>query len=361
MSSPPSAAPDIAVAVPAKNEAEALPACLRALDTAAGRHDGRVTVVVVANDCADGTADLLRATRLRHARLRWREVALPPSRRHAGWARRLAFDHAAALLARPGDLLFSTDADTEVAPDWIAGSARLIASGADAVAGRALTRRADRAALGDRARRRLDLLTRYHVALDRLRAQAEPPGAEGWPRHYYEGGASITLTLAAYRRIGGAPTPALGEDRALFAAVRAAGGAVRHPVDVRVFTSCRTKGRAPGGMADTLAGWIHQDEDAPLHEIYDVDAALSPTGGGAGAGAGDRLSFRTLPLALAEAQARIRALRTPPQVEPVFVPAIGRDLAHGIAQHGAERLDHPVPALRIVGGAEPVDKQEIAA
>lgn len=351
------AAPDLAVAVPAKDELDALPGCLHALDAAAARYPGRVTVAVVANDCVDGTPDLLRATRLRHARLTWREVDLPPSRRHAGWARRLAFDDAAAVLARPGDLLLSTDADTEVAPDWIAGNARLIAGGADAVAGRALTRRAERVRLGERARRRLDLLTRYYTALDRLRAAVEPPHAEGWPRHYYEGGASIALTLAMYRRIGGAPTPPVAEDRALFAAVREAGGVIRHPVALRVFTSCRTSGRAPGGMADTVAAWVDQDEDTPLHEAYGVDAALSP----AEAAPGDRLSFRTLPLALAEAQARIRALPPPPQVEPVLVPEIGRELAHCVAQSGAERLDRPVPAGRVIGGTRPVDEQEVAA
>lgn len=348
--------PRVAVAVPAKNEADALPGCLRALDIAAGRYPGEVWVVVLANGCTDDTVDLLRATSLSHARLRWDAVELTPKRRHAGWARRLAFDAAAALLRDSGDLLLSTDADTEVAPDWITGNARVIAEGADAVAGRAFTRREERAAMGERARRRLDQLGRYYTLLDRLRAAAEPEG-EPWPRHYYEGGASIALTLAMYRRIGGAPTPPVAEDRALFAAVRAAGGVVRHPIRVRALTSCRTVGRAPGGMADTVAGWVEQDEDAPLHETYVPDAAFAP----GSATSADQLTFRTLPSAIAEAQARIRQLGAPPQVEPVLVAPLGREHLHIAAESVAQGSDRLVPALRIVGGTEPVDEQEVAA
>lgn len=348
--------PRVAVAVPAKDEADALPGCLRALDAAAACYDGEVWVVVLANCCTDGTVESLRATTLEHAQLRWRAVDLPPERRHAGWARRLAFDAAAALLSDPRDLLLSTDADTEVAPDWIAGAARVIAEGADAVAGRAFTRREERASLGVRARDRLNALGRYYTLLDRLRAAAAPDG-EPWPRHYYEGGASIALTLDMYRRIGGAPTPPVAEDRALFAAVRAAGGAVRHPIRVRAFTSCRTVGRAPGGMADTVATWIEQDEDAPLHETYAPDAAFAPEA----ATPADQLTFRTLPFAIADAQARVRRLRAPPQVEPVLVAPLGRDRPDGVAERGAQGVDRLVPALRIVGGAEPVDEQEIAA
>lgn len=348
--------PRVAVAIPAKDEADALPGCLRALDAAAELYAGEVSVVVLANDCTDGTVDVLRATTLEHARLRWKAVELPPERRHAGWARRLAFDAAAALLVGPSDLLLSTDADTEVAPDWISGNARVIADGADAVAGRAFTRREERAQLGERARRRLNQLGRYYTLLDRLRAAAAPD-VEPWPRHYYEGGASIALTLAMYRRIGGAPTPPVAEDRALFAAVRAGGGAVRHPIRVRAFTSCRTVGRAPGGMADTVATWIEQDEGAPLHETYAPDAAFAPEA----ATPADRLTFRTLPLAIAEAQARIRRLAAPPQVEPIPLPPLGRDRPNGVAERSPERLDRLVPALRIVGGPEPVDEQEVAA
>ncbi|KQR87401.1 hypothetical protein ASG07_00220 [Sphingomonas sp. Leaf343] len=349
----------IAVALPARDEEADLPACLAALDDAASRHGGPVTVVVVANNCRDRTAAILQTVRLRHAMLRWSAVSLLPDHRHAGWARRLAFDAAADHLCRPTDILVSTDADTEVAPDWLVRTVARIDAGADAVAGRALTRRADRAALGRRAVDRLNLLGRYYTALDWLRADTERDAHDVWPRHHYEGGASIALTLDLYRRIGGAPTPSLAEDRALFDAVRRAGGRVRHPVDVRVFTSSRTQGRAPGGMADAFAQWIAQGDDDPLHETYAFPAALDP----ASAGAEDRLSFRTLPAAVRAAGATIRARRsaTPPQVEPILLSSIPGDDIDRIAQPLPQFGDGVVPGLGIVGIPGPVDEQHMPA
>lgn len=341
------------MAIPARNEARRLPACLAALDAAAARTGVPVTVVVVANGCTDATVDVLGGTRLRHARLLWRAVTPLPGSAHAGWARRVAFDAAADELAAPGDLLLGTDADTVVAPDWIARTLRHVAAGADAVAGRAFTPRAERAAHGVDGKRRLDLLGRYYTALDRLRAAAAPDPHDPWPRHHYEGGASMALTLGWYRRIGGSPVIPLGEDRALFAAVREGGGRVRHPVDVRVFTSCRLHGRAPGGMADTVARWLAQGEDEPLHETYALPHALEPDGGG-----GEQLTFRILPAALAQAQAAIRSLE-PPQVEPILLPPLGGE--HVGREPLGERRDRLVAAERIVGLARPVDEQHVAA
>jgi len=340
-----------------RDEEGELPDCLRALDVAAGVYDGPVAIVAMANNCTDNSVAFLQQWRPRHAVLHWRAVSLLEGARHAGWARRLAFDAACALLGDDRDLLCSTDADTAVAPDWIVRTAAHIDRGADAVAGRALTRRVDRRQLGVEAKRRLDLLGRYYTALDRLRAARTPDLDDPWPRHYYEGGASIATTRASYTAIGGAPTPPVAEDRALFARIREAGGRVRHPLDVRVFTSSRLDGRAPGGMADTFARWVTQSADAPLHETYRIDAALDPDG----AGAADQLSFRTLPAALAEAQAAIRALGAPPQVEPVALAAFRLLDEDRIAQQVAEPLDRLVAGQRIVGIAGPVDEQEVAA
>lgn len=359
MPASPSRPRHLAIALPARNEEAQLPDCLAALDLAASRHEGMVSIVAVANNCTDGTVDLLRRTRLRHAELQWHAVSLLAGSSHAGWARRFAFDAAADTLSDPTDILASTDADTCVAPDWITQMVGHFDEGVEAVAGRALTRRVDRAALGPAAARRLNLLSRYYTALDWLRADLAPVETDPWPRHFYEGGASIALTRNLYSRIGGAPTPPVAEDRALFDAVRAAGGRIRHPLDVRVFTSSRLEGRAPGGMADTFARWIVQAPDEPLHETYAFPAALDP----AGAGAGDRLTFRTLPAAIATAGAMIRARRSAsaPQVEPILVPALLTDRLDRTAEQIAELGNRLVPGLGIVGLADPVDEQQAAA
>ena len=349
----------IAVALPAKNEVAQLPACLAALDQAAAIYGGSVSLIVLANDCTDATAEIARHADVRHARLQLVQLSLLDGARHAGWARRLALDAAAATLDASDDVLLSTDADTCVAPDWIARAVAHLDDGVAAVAGRALTRRDERRSLGDDAARRLNLLGRYYTALDWLRAERSPEPHDAWPRHYYEGGASIALSLGWYRAIGGAPTPSVAEDRALFAAVRAAGGLVRHPLDVRVFTSSRLEGRAPGGMADAFARWISQPDDAPLHETYAFPAALDPDR----AGEEDRLSFRTLPVAVATAGAMIRARRSvaAPQVEPIVLASLASDHRDVVVEQRQQPVDRLVAGQRIIGLAGPVDEEEVAA
>lgn len=349
----------VAVAIPIKNEEHYLPACLAAIDRAAEMFGGRVTIVAVLNDCSDGTLDVLTRWRPKFADVSWCAVSLLAGYRHAGWARRLAWDTAAGLLENDGDLLLSTDADTNVAPDWIVRTIAHIDGGADAVAGRALTIRREREDLGSAARRRLDMIGRYYTALDYLRADAEASPHDPWPRHFYEGGASIALSRGLYRRIGGAPTPPVAEDRALFDRIRCHGGRVRHALDVRVFTSCRIDGRAPGGMADAVARWIDQPDDGPLHETYGVAAALDPDG----AAERDRLSFATLPAAIAEAQRLIRLTRLakPPQVEPVRVVPVAADDGDRVAKGGMQFGERVVPALGIIRFADPVHQQDMPA
>jgi hypothetical protein len=343
-----------------KNEATHIPALLASLERAAAVYGGLVTVVVVANDCTDGSIELLRQYEPRSIRLEWRAVSMLPGARHAGWARRLAFDAAAAVLKAPDDLLLSTDADTQVSPNWIRQTVAHVDLGYDAVAGHALTRRDERRALGRTAKSRLDRIGRYYTALAYLQTASEPMIDDPWPRHFYEGGASIALTARMYRKIGGAPTPRLAEDKALFDRIRAYDGRIRHPVDVRVFTSCRTQGRAPGGMADAVALWIAQAEDAPLHELYSVAASL-----GGSATAADQLSFRTLKAAQTEAQARIRALRARsaplPEVEPVLFAPFGESFFDQSAQVIAKSRHRLVAAQGIVGFADPVDQEDVAA
>lgn len=349
----------VAVAIPVKNEQTHLPACLDALDRAAGHFGGKVDIVAMANDCTDDTVHLLKAWQPRHATLRWSAVSLLPGAQHAGWARRLALDAAAGLLRSDHDLILSTDADTNVSDSWITRIVAHADVGHDAIAGRALTLRSDRAVLGKVARHRLDQLGRYYTALDYLRASAEPEPHDPWPRHFYEGGASIAVTRGVYDRIGGAPTPHVAEDRALFDRIRAHGGRVRHPLDVRVFTSCRTAGRAPGGMADAVARWIDQPVEAPLHETYAVAAALDPVA----ATPGDQLSFATLPDAIREAQALIRLSRLAdaPQVEPVRITPVAANDGDQVTQRGTQFRDRIVPALGIVGLTNPVDQQQMPA
>lgn len=267
-------APAVLVAIPVRNEATRIGACLASL-AAQVDLDGRPLpagsfgVVLLLNNCRDDTAGAIACQPMPL----WviaRE--LPPSHAHAGAARRLAMDAAAGwLLAgdRPAGAILTTDADTRVAPDWIARHQAGFARRQDAVAGYVAADPAERAALPPALRRRERLEARYDEALSEIAARLDPEPHDPWPRHRMAAGASLGVTLQAYQAIGGLPLRPVGEDRALVAELLRRDARVRHDPDVRVVTSCRLIGRAAGGMADTLQRRLI-DPNAPC------DAALEP-------------------------------------------------------------------------------------
>jgi glycosyltransferase involved in cell wall biosynthesis len=288
----------VAIAIPARDEAATIGRSVERLSKLySDARCEKPVIVVVANNCKDATARIAAS---------WGAVALnvrlPPERAHAGWARRLALEAAAKYLSSRYDVLLSTDADTLVAKDWLSRTIDHLDAGWDAVAGLARLNPCELRRLPRRHRSRLAMIRRYDKALDYLKSRQD--GSEPWPRHFYEGGASIAVTYGAFRRIGEIPTPPAGEDKALFDAIRRAGGRVRHPLDVKVLTSPRLKGRARGGASDTLALWGRQGEDEPLWEINSIAASLGF------AGAPSTVTFRTLKHETEKARALIALART---------------------------------------------------
>jgi hypothetical protein len=61
------------------------------------------------------------------------------------------------------------------------------------------------------------------------------------------------VTREAYCRLGRLPRVPVGEDKALIALLSRHDARIRHCPTAHVITSGRTHGRAPGGVADTLA------------------------------------------------------------------------------------------------------------
>jgi len=294
----------VAIAIPARDEADYIGPCLARLSQLPP--DPRVDticVVVLANNCADGTADRARACAAPPGgKLEVMVADLPPQHAHAGWARRLALDAAAEQLTEPADILISTDADTLVDHDWLERTVSHLDRGYDAVAGVARLDPRELRALPRAHRRRLAQLRRYERALNYLKAERQR--TEPWPRHFFEGGASMAVTMATYRAIGGAPTPMIGEDRALFDAIRQAGGRLRHPMDVKVRTSARLAGRAPGGISDVLAWWGNQREDEPITAVSTIAASLGLAEAG-----NSSLTFRQLPTEIINARRLVEAAR----------------------------------------------------
>jgi hypothetical protein len=299
----------VAVALPALNESARIVACVSSLLNQASPDcqtgpDIILSVHVFANNCTDGTADVLKAAFPDCDHLFIHEATLLPPFATAGWARRLAMEEAVQTLRSGSDLLLSTDADTVVSPDWVKRTIAYFDHGYDAVAGLAVVHHTEWQALTTEQRARLRLLRKYQALISYLRLYGTID-RDCWPRHDYEGGASIALTLRMYRAVGGCPPLPVGEDRALFEEIRRKGGAIRHALDVKVSTSGRLVGRAQGGMADTVRNWCNQPPDIPLHDVWPINVALGHV-----AQAKSRpLLLRELPQEIEKAQALAFQLR----------------------------------------------------
>ena len=258
------------VAIPARDEADRIEACLYALARQTRHADA---VLLLANNCIDGTSAVAQALspRLPYP-LHIRAHTFSALAASAGHARRLAMTYAAELAGHDG-ILLTTDADTVVAPDWIERNLLALAAGADLVCGR-VTVDPTEAALIPTHLHADDALECELIRLqDQLAARLDPDPADPWPRHAESAGASLAVTVSAFERAGGIPAIASGEDRAFVQALARIDARIRHDPTIAVTVSGRIHGRAPGGMADAIRRRMcRQDEftDACLEPAVDA-------------------------------------------------------------------------------------------
>jgi GT2 family glycosyltransferase len=242
--------PIVSIALPARDEADRIGACLEAIDSQFGAQVDHI--VLVANNCSDRTTSIARGIQLRHGTtLHVQEFTFPPHLAHAGHARQVAMRHAAALAGSDGVVL-TTDADGRVDPDWLKANLAALQAGADVVCGWVELDPIEWGQIPavlheDDARE-----CAYDILCDRIHALLDPDPADPWPRHTQHSGASIAVTAAAFAACGGVPDIHSGEDRALIDALRRSDMRIRHAPEVHVIVSGRIEGRSPGGMADTI-------------------------------------------------------------------------------------------------------------
>ena len=260
--------PRIVVAIPVKNEEERIGLCLEALSVQEGVEFAELGLVLLLNNCTDGTLYRVREfAPMLPFRVEVHSVALPPDKANAGWARKLAMDAAARLVASDG-LILTTDADTLAHEDWVAANQREIDKGHDAVAGYVMADPMELMQLPAAILERGSLEWEYQQLAAELDARVDPEPHDAWPRHNQNCGASAAVTAAAYRAIGGLPPRPVGEDRALFEMLRLMDGKIRHSLEVQVVTSARTDGRACGGLADEIR--LRTDPAHPCDDALEV-------------------------------------------------------------------------------------------
>ncbi|RZA26164.1 MAG: glycosyltransferase family 2 protein [Proteobacteria bacterium] len=213
----------LGIVIPAHNEQAVIADCLAAVKTAAhhpGLHGEAVQILVVLDHCTD-----LTSTYVDQAQVSSLEI----DARNVGVARALG---AEAMLARGARWLAFTDADTQVAPAWLAEQ---LALQADAVCGTVEV--VDWSDHGTHAE-----LIRWHFGQTYTDADDH--------RHIH--GANLGVSASAYRVAGGFQHLACSEDVALVEALQATGARIAWSARPRVITSARRVARARGGFADAL-------------------------------------------------------------------------------------------------------------
>lgn len=256
---------EVCVIVPVRNEAEAMESTLTALThqiDLEGRplDPTRYEVILLANNCSDRSVTIAHRFAARHPQfvLHIVEKILPASESYIGWVRKLLMDEAhrrLMMLRRNRGIIASTDGDTRVAPNWIAATLYEMRCGADAVGGRIITDRRDRAALDPHARACHLREVGYRFLVAELEATLDPTPFDGSPRHFQHYGASLAVTAEIYQQAGGLPPVRTSEDVALYRALVRVNARFRHSLLVRVTTSARSIGRAQGGLANQLSAW----------------------------------------------------------------------------------------------------------
>ena len=210
----------IAAIVPAHNEEDQIVTCLAALRVAAGDPalQGEQTIVVVALDaCTDNTRSLAQ-------RMGVTTIALEA--RNVGAARALGAELALAAGAR---WLAFTDADTQVAPDWISSQ---LALKCEVVCGTVAVRDWS---TGD------NHLRRHHGM--------NYTDADG---HRQMHGANFGISARAYEGAGGFRALENGDDVALVAALEARGASIAWSATPRVYSNVRRVVRAPSALGVKL-------------------------------------------------------------------------------------------------------------
>lgn len=222
---------EVLVVVPAHNEVGCLSDCLDALTEAASATAAAVRIVAVLDSCSDGSADVVPGG----------VDVLRVNCHNVGRSRAAGFSAFGRHLGASG-WFATTDADSQVAPTWIARQLEY-AEAADVVAG--TVRIADWEDHPRSVRERYERMYRAH-----------PDG-----RHGHVHGANLGVRADTYWSVGGFADLEEDEDVDLVQRLSEHGARIAWAEDIGVITSARTLGRAPGGFAGHLRN-LHSSKGA---------------------------------------------------------------------------------------------------
>jgi len=218
----------VGVVVPAHDEEELLADCLGALLGAVGSVPVPVTILVVLDDCTDGSRGICQRFGVQTREIKARNV---------GTARAVGFQSLIGREPEPEALwLASTDADSQVEHNWLSRQLELAAEGVDVAVG--LVRLSAESA--PELRRAFEVEYRKRILED--------------GSHTHVHGANLGMRASAYMQAGGFPPVSIHEDRWLIQRLRHTPGVIiERSHRLIVFTSGRLEGRCEHGFAAALA------------------------------------------------------------------------------------------------------------
>ncbi len=265
VSEPPGERLEACVTVPAKDEEELLPSALRALaeqKTVSGDplDHQRYEVILLINNTRDRSRQVAEQFQRLYPtfKLHIVERNLDKSHSHNGYVRRLLMDEACRRLEMRGansKVILTTDADSQVASNWISRNREELANGAQAVGGRIMILPDDEVLLDPATRAIQKYDHRYRRLIAWLEDRLDPQAHDPWPRHHQHFGASLAITPCIYKFVGRLPPRRYFEDIAFYKALMQHDVRLRHSNRVRVFTSARLTGRARYGLSSELTDW----------------------------------------------------------------------------------------------------------
>lgn len=223
----------VAVLIPARNEEDLLPTCLRSVQIARALlpPDCSSDVVVVSDCSSDRTQQIAEEV------LGTSGCVVCTTAGMVGTARALAACVALRRFAGgAAECWFAnTDADCEVPPDWLTDQLRFASRGVHAVAGI------------------IDVqdFSEHRPQVARLFRETYLIAADGTHPHVH--GANLGVRADAYLHAGGWAAIATAEDHDLWGRLTGSGHAGISDAALQVITSGRRLGRAPLGFAGALA------------------------------------------------------------------------------------------------------------
>ncbi len=229
----------IGVVVPAHNEETLLAGCLAALHAATKLVSLPVRVLVVLDDCTDGSADICRRFGVETSAIVARNVGMA----RAAGARVLLTEESA-----PESVwLATTDADTRVETTWLRHQVELARSGVDVILG--IVHLSEDVPPGP-VRRAFEADYEKRLSTD------------GTHQHVH--GANMALRASVYLHAGGFPPAANHEDRRLVRELHSMEDVtIEASQGVRVRTSGRTDARCDQGFGAHLKGVETSGEPLP--------------------------------------------------------------------------------------------------